>query len=200
MAVKQQRASTRIRRRAVLESALKCFAEADVESVSIAEICAESGASVGSVYHHFGSKEGIMLALLADGLEAHLAALERALEHAGGDPRQCVEAVVGSLIDWVEANPRWAMFIYANLNSSGASSAEPIIEINRRYGQLVEHHFDPLIESGQIRRLPRECWPSLILAPAHDYARRWLRDQVERSPSRHRRVFVEAAWRIVQPD
>ncbi|HMB38943.1 MAG TPA: TetR/AcrR family transcriptional regulator [Wenzhouxiangellaceae bacterium] len=189
-----------MRRRAVLEAALECFAETDVESASIAAICARSGASVGSVYHHFGSKEGIMLALLADGLEAHLKALGRALEHAGGDPFQCVEAVVGSLIDWVELNPRWAMFIYANLNSSGASSAEPIIEINRRYGKLVERYFDPLIESGQIRRLPRECWPSLIVAPAHDYARRWLRDQVRNSPSRQRQVFIDAAWRIVQPD
>jgi len=182
-----------------LESALKCFAETDVESVSIAQICARSGASVGSVYHHFGSKEGIILALIADGLEAHLEALERSLTRAGSDPRQSIEAVVGSLIDWVEANPRWAMFIYANLNSGGASSAEPIIEINRRYGQLIAGHFDPLIESGQIRRLPEECWPSLIVAPLHDYARRWLRDQVGHSPSRQRQVFVDAAWRTVQP-
>jgi len=198
--VKQQRLSTRTRRRAVLEAALECFAETDVESASIAEICARSGASVGSVYHHFGSKEGIMLALLADGLEAHLVALERALAHAGGDPFQCVEAVVGSLIDWVESNPRWAMFIYANLNSSGASSSEPILEINRRYGKLVERYFGPLIESGRIRRLPRECWSSLIVAPAHDYARRWLRDQVGNSPSSQRQVFIDAAWRTVQPD
>lgn len=196
----QERLSTRLRRRAVLEAALECFAETDVESASIAAICARSGASVGSVYHHFGSKEGIILALLADGLEAHLEALEHALGQAGGDPRQSVEAVVGSLIDWVEANPRWAMFIYANLNSGGAASAEPIIEINRRYGQIVERYFDPLIESGQIRRLPRECWPSLIVAPAHDYARRWLRDQVGNSPSSQRQVFVDAAWRIVKPN
>ncbi len=182
-----------------MESALNCFAKADVESVSIAEICAQSGASVGSVYHHFGSKEGIILALLADGLESHLESLERALKRAGGDPRQSIEAVVGSLIDWVEANPSWAMFIYANLNSGGASSAEPIIEINRRYGRLIARYFDPLIEAGQIRRLPEECWPSLIVAPAHDYARRWLRDQVGHSPSTQRQVFVDAAWRIVQP-
>lgn len=171
-----------------------------MESVSIAEICDRSGASVGSVYHHFGNKEGILLALLSDGLAAHLEALEQALEQAEGHPRACIEAVVDSLIQWVETNPRWAQFIYTHLNRSGASSAEPILEINRRYKQIIEQHFKPLIESGQLRELPADCWSSLIVAPTHDYARRWLRQQVQHSPSSHRQVFVEAAWRIVQPD
>lgn len=198
--MKQERASTRIRRRAVLATALECFAETDVESVSIAEICARSGASVGSVYHHFGSKDGIVVALIADGLQAHLDALQEALELARGDPRRGIEAVVGSLIEWIEANPGWAMFIYANLNNSSASTAEPIRNVNQCYGKIVDGFFGPLIAAGRIRPLPRECWSSLIAAPIHDYARRWLRGQVQRSPSARRQVFVDAAWSIVKPE
>jgi len=198
--VKQARATSRDRRRAVLEAALACFSEADVESVSIAQICARSGASVGSVYHHFGSKEAIVVALVADGLQAHLDALQAALDRAGGDPRLGIEAVVGSLIEWIESNPGWAMFIYANLNHSGAARAAPIREVNRRYGRVVEGFFGPLIEAGRIRPLPRECWSSLIAAPIHDYARRWLRGQVETPPSGHRDTFLRAAWAILLND
>jgi len=198
--VKQERASSRIRRRSVLNAALQCFAEADVESVSIAEICARSGASVGSIYHHFGNKDGIVVALIADGLQQHLDALEKALQRVDGDPRRGIEAVVATLIDWIEANPEWAMFIYANLNRSGASSAEAIVSINRRYGQVVHGFFQPLIEAGRIRDLPRECWSSLVAAPIHDYARRWLRGQVRSSPSSQRNVFVDAAWQMFRRD
>jgi len=198
--VKQERTTTRIRRRGVLAAALECFIEADVESVSIADICARSGASVGSVYHHFGSKEGIVVALIADGLQAHLDTLEPALERAQGDPRLGIEAVVATLIDWIEANPGWAMFIYANLHHSGASSAERIRDVNRRYGQVVTGFFEPLMEAGRLRFLPQECWSSLIAAPVHDYARRWLRGQVRKPPSARRQVFVDAAWRIARPE
>ena len=198
--MKQERATTRDRRRAVLEAALACFSEADVESVSIAEICARSGASVGSVYHHFGSKEAIVAALIADGLQAHLDALEAALDRAGGDPHRGIEAVVASLIDWIESNPGWAMFIYANLNNSGAAAAEPIRAVTRRYGETVDGYFGPLMETGRIRSLPRECWSSLIAAPVHDYARRWLRGQVNTSPSGHRETFVRAAWAVLRND
>ena len=198
--MKQERASTRSRRREVLAAALGCFIEGDVESVSIADICERSGASVGSVYHHFGSKHGIVVALIADGLGAHLDALEPALEQADGDPRGGIEAVVSTLVEWIEANPGWAMFIYANLNHRVASSAEPIERVNRDYAQVADAFFGPLIDAGKIRALPRECWPSLIAAPVHDYARRWLRGQVSASPSARRQVFVDAAWRVFDPE
>lgn len=188
------------RRQAVLEAALACFAEAGVEAVSVAEICQRSGASVGSVYHHFGSKEGIVLALLADGLGAHLSNLKRALADAGGQPKDCVDAVIGSLIAWVEANPRWASFIYANLNRQGAASASAVLDVNRRYKQSVASSFGPLIEAGQVRALPDECWSSLVLAPVHDYVRRWLRDEVRKPPSTRRELFVDAAWRLLRPE
>lgn len=188
------------RRQAVLAAALECFSEADVAAVSIADICARSNTSVGSVYHHFGSKDGIVVALIADGLTAHVHALERALDEARDDARKSIAAVVVSLIHWIEANPGWAMFIYANLHSSGAASAEPIRNVNRRYGKLIAGHFSPLIEAGKMRDIPRECWSSLIAAPIHDYARRWLRGQVKTSPSARQKVFVDAAWNIVRAD
>lgn len=196
----RQRPATKNRRRDVLAAALECFSETDVEAVSIADICARSGASVGSVYHHFGSKEGLVVALIADGLQAHLDALREALDCTRGDPRGGIEAVIGSLIDWIEANPGWAMFIYANLSNSGAASAEPIRNVNRQYGQLIDGFFGPLIEAGRVRRVPRDCWSSLIVAPVHDYARRWLRGQVSNRPSIERQVFVDAAWRVIRTE
>ena len=137
--------------------------------------------------------------MIADGLQAHLDALQDALAQAGDDPRRGIEAIVGSLIGWVESNPGWAMFIYANLNHSGASSTNAVARVNQRYAQTIKGYFEPLIEARRLRAVPMECWPSLMTAPVHDYARRWLRGQVEHAPSMHRQVFADAAWRIVAP-
>jgi len=112
------------------------------------------------------------------------------LEHAAGDSRQCIEAIVRSLNTRIEINPHGASFIYAHIIRSGASSAEPILEINRKYKQVIEYLVGPLIISGQVRSLPTDYWSSLIVAPVHNQARRWLCSQVQHSPAAHCQVLL----------
>lgn len=47
-------------RQQILDAANRLFRERKYEDVSIKDICAASGASVGSFYHHFGSKEHLV--------------------------------------------------------------------------------------------------------------------------------------------
>ena len=53
------RASTENRRRTILAAALACFAEHGYEATTLGQIRERSGASVGSIYHLFASKEEI---------------------------------------------------------------------------------------------------------------------------------------------
>ena len=45
------------------EDVKQAFAEGGLSALSVQEIRERSGVSVGSLYHHFGSREGIVLAL-----------------------------------------------------------------------------------------------------------------------------------------
>src|SRR5690349_14017953 len=92
------------RRAAVLSAALACFNEHGVEGTGIGDICTRAGASVGSVYHHFGSKEGIAVALLAGGLRDHTEHLEKNLATAR-TAKQAVHGLVATLLHWVAAKP-----------------------------------------------------------------------------------------------
>ena len=56
------------RKQQIMMAALHCFNEQGVEATAMAAICQRAEASVGSIYHHFGSKEGIVQALLVEGL------------------------------------------------------------------------------------------------------------------------------------
>ena len=91
-------------REAVLDAALALFARRGYEATTVEEIRRVSGASIGSIYHHFGGKEGIAAALYLRALTDYQAGFLAAL-HARRGPRAGIEAVVRHDLDWIEAHP-----------------------------------------------------------------------------------------------
>ncbi|HWY25901.1 MAG TPA: TetR/AcrR family transcriptional regulator, partial [Nevskia sp.] len=182
------------RREAILMAALDCFNRHGIEASSIGEIGRLAGASVGSIYHHFSSKEGIAIALLAEGLRNHVRQLEARLRKPGA-AQQGVRTVVRCLIDWVAANPEWAGYIY-NVSSTRLMQAgqAQLQEVNDYYAAVMDAYFGPHLKAGAFRKLPKDCLPSLMLGPVHDYARRWLNGQVSSNIVEHAEVFAAAAW------
>jgi AcrR family transcriptional regulator len=77
-------------RTALLQAAREVFAASGFAEASIAEVVARAGASVGSLYHHFGGKAELFLALFEDyqrEQEERAAAAVRDAKAAGvGDP------------------------------------------------------------------------------------------------------------------
>ncbi|HWH14071.1 MAG TPA: helix-turn-helix domain-containing protein [Miltoncostaeaceae bacterium] len=73
-------------RAALLEAAREVFTSAGFAEASIAEVVARAGASVGSLYHHFGGKADLFLAVYeayAVRQETRSAAAVRAAKEAG---------------------------------------------------------------------------------------------------------------------
>ena len=74
------RATTPARRASILKAALDCFIGQGVEATTIDDIRRASGSSIGSLYHHFGNKEGIAAGLFIDGIQRLNADLLRKLK------------------------------------------------------------------------------------------------------------------------
>lgn len=53
-------------RERVLASAADLAAREGFDTITTAKLSASSGVSNGSIYHHFGSKQGVLAALLAE--------------------------------------------------------------------------------------------------------------------------------------
>ena len=84
-AVSSRAATTRL---ALLAAAREVFAQSGFAEASIAEVVGRAGASVGSLYHHFGGKSELYLALFDDyqgGQEVRSAQAVRAARSAGED-------------------------------------------------------------------------------------------------------------------
>jgi len=50
----------------IMDSAIKLFSTRGFNTASVDDICEEAGISKGAFYHHFESKQALILALLDD--------------------------------------------------------------------------------------------------------------------------------------
>ena len=63
------RQTTAARRASILAGALKCFDDLGIDGTTVSDIQKETNCSVGSLYHHFGNREGIAEELFIEGIQ-----------------------------------------------------------------------------------------------------------------------------------
>src|ERR1044072_3133901 len=117
----------------ILEAALGSFAATG--GTAIEEVRKRSGASVGSIYHHFGGKDGIAAALYVQILRGYQAGVARALGGAGG-AGEGVEALVRQPLRWVEDNPERARFLLQN-PPARSGAGEELKALNRSFSTEI---------------------------------------------------------------
>jgi AcrR family transcriptional regulator len=67
------------RSRAILATASRLFARKGYSQTTTAEIAREADVAEGTLYHHFGSKDGVFLTLFDETMEGYLAGIEALL-------------------------------------------------------------------------------------------------------------------------
>ncbi|WP_454197644.1 TetR/AcrR family transcriptional regulator [Nocardia sp. Marseille-Q1738] len=77
---------------AILDAAEKLFTEGNYHAVSMDAIAAEADIAVGSIYHHYGNKERLYLALV----ERALTVNEQAMAQAYGQGRSPIEELLAA--------------------------------------------------------------------------------------------------------
>lgn len=178
------------RRRALLEAALACFAEHGIEATTIALLRKATGASTGSLYHHFGSREGLLSALYLEGLRDFRQHKHAALACAN-TLAEGVRAIVRSHVDWISANPRWADFLFRQRQVIADTAAERQLALEQAEDATATARWAEHV--GGLPPLPMPVLVSLVAGPVHEYARQWLGGQVSDPPKAWEPVFVSAA-------
>lgn len=189
-----ERVRSNRRKRAVLEIALECFSRHGYEATTTRTIQTAAGISVGSFYHHFGSKAGLAAELFIEGLHDKNQVVLADLATASG-PEEGVRAVVEAHVRWIADNPDWARFLYEHRGAVPEGSAQArLTEVNKAFSAALMSYFRPYLEDGSIRDLPSECYSVIMLGPVQEYARRWLGGRTESHPGALTKVFSDAAW------
>jgi AcrR family transcriptional regulator len=186
--------ATRQRRQAILDAALECFSTIGYDQTTLADIRAKAGASTGSIYHHFGSKEQIAATLYLDGVretqEAGLAALLRTRTARTG-----IAAQVGAYIDWVVGHPAMARFLFAMRHAPFLDGREATIaDLNEEVHDRAAQWLADRVAASELPDLdPTMRW-AIVFGPCRHWAGSWLRGTTTTTPEEAKRTIATAAY------
>jgi AcrR family transcriptional regulator len=181
----------------VMEVALGHFSEVGIERTNVSNILNDAGCSVGSLYHHFGNKEGIAEALFIDGVNQFNSRLLEALL-----PRRTastgIKAIVTFCCEWVTDQPELAGFLLSREVTLSGNAKLELRKMDRDFGQSIYDWFVPHVKSGALLELPTSMYVPLICGSTLEYSRLWLSGRNNRSPSDVASILAEAAWQSVK--
>jgi AcrR family transcriptional regulator len=196
--VKQQRGEATVEH--VLTTALRLYGETDGQGFTVNAVTTASGVSLGSLYHHFGSFDGLAAALyirctseLFDGM---IAALQRSRTARTG-----VRALVREYLRFTEEHRDAALFIHASAYSGYlAAHAEEVRAAKAAILAPVAAWLVPRMEAGEIAPVSPSLVEVLVLGPAAEAARRWLAGTYDMDLGEAARLLPDRIWRSLQPD
>ena len=149
-------------REVVLDAAERVMAADGFEAATVARVVGEAGVPPSSVYHYFGSKEGILLAVMERGADRFFADLpdwDRRL----GRPAQHLSAVVSNGVRTLEAHPDFLRLLVGFAAQPPVAGSDEVLEV-----------------VGRVRERARELLRAQIALAFGDDARGRTTDQLAR--------------------
>ena len=136
--------ATRARRKSVLDAALDCFSEYGLEGTTVQHIQKRAECSIGSLYHHFGSKEGLAQALIEEFLSAATSTRHAVFESTHGI-RDVLEAYTREMLALALRYRDTLAFAFSIW--FGRSSLKNLIKRTEEYDEIVRQEWITLLSS-----------------------------------------------------
>jgi len=187
--------ATASRRAAILNAALDLFVTKGFLATTMEDVRRRSGASIGSIYHHFGSKEELATALYVEGLRDYQNGYLGELERQSG-AEAAVKAVVRHHLNWIAANRDLARFLFQHRDPElRRATKRPLGAANRQFFRTVTGWLEAQTRRGAIRQLPHDLHYGLWIAPVQEFGRRWLHGHAESPIDQAAKILAVSAWR-----
>ncbi|WP_214369296.1 TetR/AcrR family transcriptional regulator [Pseudonocardia sp. H11422] len=194
--MKQQRGEQTVRR--LLDAALDVHAEHGAEGFTVHAVTAASGVSQGSLYHHFGSFDGLAAALYARCMGELMDALVDATT-AARTARDGVHALVVAYLRFVAEHTAAARFIHSMPWLTFAPPHAALVA--RAKAPRVERLLEwarPHVAAGRLVDLPAPLMEMLVVGAPGETARRWLAGSRDIDLDQAIALLPEQIWRSLQ--
>ncbi|WP_399887228.1 TetR/AcrR family transcriptional regulator [Streptomyces sp. BBFR51] len=184
----------------LLDTALRLYTESGEQGVTVTAVTRTSGVSLGSLYHHFGSLDGLLTALTDRWTGRLLGQLLTALTSTD-TAREGIRAVVGAYLAFVRDHPGAALLVHSpradrRLMARGQevrAAQGPAVSAFARWVQ-------PRIEAGEVAPLPLPLLETLVMGPVVAVARRRLSGVRDVDLDEAARILPERIWRSISTD
>ncbi|MFD5136017.1 TetR/AcrR family transcriptional regulator [Streptomyces sp. NPDC058378] len=182
----------------LLDAALRVFAASGEQGLTVNAVIRESGVSLGSLYHHFGSIDGLIATLSHRWLDRLLGELATALRESGS-AREGIAAAVRVCLTFVQEHREPALLLHSPLAdrksmTRGKEFRDAQEARISEVGLWIRLH----IESGELAPLPLPLVESLVMGPVVAVARRSLSGIDDVGLDEAARLLPERIWRSVR--
>ncbi len=198
MSPKQQRGEATVDQ--LLTAALQVYGQSGQQGFTVNAVTTASGVSLGSLYHHFGSFDGLAAGLyircmeqLCDEVFASVSRTRTA--------RTGVRALVKAYLRFTVERRDMALFLHASAYSGYlAAHAEEIRAVKAAKFAAIAQWLAPRIAAGEVADLPAPMLEVLVMGPIEEAARRWLSSTYDIDLKQAERILPDRIWRSLQPD
>lgn len=161
----------------VLDAARALLMEQGISELTLKDVQERSGVSNGSIFHHFGTKDGILEELFVAERRAYLGSVGQAIVGFDGDPCDAFGAGAAAAVLFHARDPQR----YLRLNAA-FSNSEWLFRNERIWAGLIAEVEAPVLnwalphfQSGALPVLPPGLFQSYMLGPAEQFTQIWIR-------------------------
>jgi TetR/AcrR family transcriptional regulator len=184
----------KVRRTEILEQAEKIFATKSFHNVTMAEIAAVSGFSIGALYQFFSGKEDLYSSMILEKLDSMYGQIQAEAKKAE-NINDKIEALIKAHLEFVEKNGDFCRLFLrgetAALSQIMTSLQEKLIDDYRHHLIFIENILKRGVKDGALRSMPSHYMARALLGLIRASAVDWLISQPQESLASQKDFIVE---------
>jgi AcrR family transcriptional regulator len=180
----------------ILQAALSCFVESGYHGTTIRNVASAAGLSVPGLYHHYDSKQAILVALMSNAMTDLYSRSEAALADAGDSVRERFESLIECLVLFHAHRAQLAFIAASEIRSLDPDGRTRLIAARDRQQRLLDELVDDGIVSGIfIAERPRDASRAIVTMCTG--VAQWYHLSGSLSPEDLSREYVDYSMRLL---
>jgi len=137
-----------ITKRNILAAGLEVFSRKGYKATRMEDIASQANVTTGAIYHHFGGKSELYIALVEDS-EVQLNQLAQQIVEEGGAPATILRRLLVRMFEYIEEDEKYRAVLELFLNKTEISAELDIFNEKILAGRrLLVQFFSSLIQDG----------------------------------------------------
>jgi TetR/AcrR family acrAB operon transcriptional repressor len=181
----------------LLKAALEVFSHKGYTATRVEDIAKEANVTTGAIYHHFGGKSALYIALI-EASSARANRLAQQIVEEGGTPATLLRRLLVRLFQHIEEDGEYRAVVELSLNTSGmvpelVTINEQILESRRQLAQFFANLIAEGIAAGEFRpNLSAEDTALALVGFMNGMGLIWVQDREHFSIKEHAENFVDS--------
>lgn len=159
----------------IIEAALECFYEKGYEETSLREVVEMAGVTKGALYHHFDSKEDLLLLIHDSFMDVQLEAV-RTIVRTADSPDHALAGIIRVLVEGAWTYQRQESIFFEQYRRLRGEKFEDVKRKRDEFQELIVEVLDEGVRRGQFRNTVHSKVMAFGIVGMASWSYLWLRE------------------------